>query len=770
MATDLWFEMLEAVTLAQTKHHPPVLFNAAITFLPFGPYEASAGVWAFRTGCRFEMADTALRQFHAVTTGSAFFYPAVGAEKAKIVLVRGDDLKAVGLKTTGILPTYFAAAPYFIYENVDPLTARQAAIDAFTASDRATWTAGQIKNADPLFQPASPAQLPAQLADLWMAGGLPCGLFMEGGEVLGSCDVNPAGPGFVLELRMAREIDPAPSVFFNPGFEFACWKDAGWLQGFTLFPHFTDLDAPVTANGVVHSISGGGSSQIADAIAIAAEGDTILLLDNQAYLDAIVVDMSTPVSVTSVAAADDYANYPTIDGDHDHRPVTITDVAAGGSPPSGAGVFVGKLIIKDGKGTGPRKDGGGVLVDHVNNAFISHCKIMNCEAPGIGAVQESILPAMGGHGPALFGEGFGGGVACYHASPGIYGCKIEHNEARGRGKGIGVFGYGWPVIFGSDIHHNGLNSTSGRKDGGGIGVQIAVPMLEDPMQLIATTKAQLPSRWDAEKLGAARETSVRIVDTDITSNNADDDGGGIYISVMSSVFMRNTKVLSNTAKSNGGGIRVTMGSRLITRQGCVIDSNQSNHGQVAMDVSGPGGGGLSVRNAELIDLSDTKIRSNTAFGWAGGGLSFLSSDEGTDATAQTFGITYDWNDILWDVYGYDGSELVIDGLCLFESNSATLLSGQNDHGKGGAIYALRFLGSRQSGFVLPSDKALNGKLKAPPIQVSIAATATVLGAGNSGTFANGDRLYLDDQTTISVIDDSSLSQAELAGTKDFSYP
>jgi len=74
----------------------------------------------------------------------------------------------------------------------------------------------------------------------------------------------------------------------------------------------------------------------------------------------------------------------------------------------------------------------------------------------------------------LAGQAFGGGIAAVWASPTIRRCLIQDNIAQGRGAGVAVVGYGWPTLDACLIDQNRSGST-GRRDGGGIGCEIALP-------------------------------------------------------------------------------------------------------------------------------------------------------------------------------------------------------------------------------------------------------------------------------------------------------
>jgi hypothetical protein len=522
-----------------------------------------------------------------------------------------------------------------------------------------------------------------------------------------------------------------------------------------------DTSGPPAGTAVMQTVSGGGDHAITDAIAAASPGDTILIVDGLTYTDTVIIDKPINLTSTSLEPADTpFPNYPVLDGQNStasfHRPITITNVNTGIA-------FIGKLSIKNGRATGDREDGGGILVEKANNVVISSCVISECEARGGG----------------LFGEGFGGGIAAYHASPAILGCVVKFNLANSRGKGIGIFGYGWPTIVGTTIQANGPfeGGSNPRHDGGGIGIQIGVTMFENQVMLAGIIEIPFPTlslTFKQADLASARENYVRICQSTLEGNISKDDGGGLYITCASRVLLRHTDVLLNQASSNGGGIRATFGSMLLLRD-CLVQGNVSQADEITLNPNGTekkaGGGGIAARNANLVDLVRTKIVSNIAKGWAGGGVSFITTDEGSYGGwwTNTFVISFDWNDFLWDpqIYGHDHSILRIDAQSSIESNDATQLSQQIDnHGKGGGLYALRWSGPRASGHTPPAEfKAANGDMQAWRSNIYV-FSADMLKNSNQASFKESGfketrRLYVENLVLPEKYIDEDITQDTL---------
>ena len=339
----------------------------------------------------------------------------------------------------------------------------------------------------------------------------------------------------------------------------------------------------------------------------------------------------------------------------------------------------------------------------------------------------------------LAGQSFGGGVCFAWSSGKIQGCRIEGNHANGRGGGIAVFGYGWPSI--QDCHIvNNASGTQGwaRRDGGGIGIEISLPerisrdlterdMIQDleawlrlapTAQLVAMlgaslaaacaqaiargdfgkftetvmyqfTKTYLAARrwvaWEKKDIEQARTRSVFVGNSRITGNQAYDDGGGLYASVLSRVKIESTDVSGNTAQNGAGGaIRVSMGSDLAVVC-CTIGKNKTGAG---IGSPRPGGGGIASRNTQVLligtSAAPTTIDLNVCPKWAGGGVWLAAESEGNMA-----GVADLWHAILTEVFQFTEMSVRMEGSVQVVGNAAGTSGAASPHGKGGGFYILR---------------------------------------------------------------------------------
>jgi Right handed beta helix region len=532
-------------------------------------------------------------------------------------------------------------------------------------------------------------------------------------------------------VMMVEQLDPQPTKFYNPAYHLALWNAMGWLGGgLALLERLTDTSGPPVATGQLRFVkrSGGPAgtfTTIGDAINAAVNGDTILILDQETYTEAVVLENDKPISLMSTSQkrpTDQSLDYPILNGQGNHRPLRIQDISSGVAHISRLKITGGLSSVN--QTTGSRGDGGGILVARTDNVVITDCAISNCATQGMDP----------------FGGGNGGGIAVYHASPAIINCLITENHAANAGSGIGVYGYGWPAILGCSISRNRSVELATSADGGGIAIGICATNTEDQEVLRNTSRSDLPTRFDQGDLQRARNHFVRITGCKILRNEANDDGGGIYISIASRVIVRDTLIQENKANADGGGIRLSLDSEVRILH-CQIILNEDNLGNQKA-----GGGGISARNPRLIRLERTLVLDNTVHGFAGGGLYFVSTDEGDFAKRNVlFDPPFDWNDFLLhpQIFNHTESTLMIDATNNFESNHAT----DGNHGKGGGMYLLRFRGPRQ--------KPELGQVDGQPIHVFL-GNGDVLKQSNEASFANSNRLYLEDMVDGTIKRDTDL--------------
>jgi len=405
------------------------------------------------------------------------------------------------------------------------------------------------------------------------------------------------------------------------------------LGSHALKEKFLSCFGPIKTNGVIRYIQTGGgstgdfkdytqpSATVQGAIDIAEDFDTLVILDTERYAENIVITKAitiTSIKWDTVDAIDDFvstATYeqpdmPELNGGRVTRVVIVEEVANL--------VCLTNLIITYGY-IGPYvehrqiESGAGLLIYKSDQCYVYNCYFYNNESTGGGPT-----------------DGHGGGIYLYGSSSLIYENLIIENQCESSGGGIFIGGYGWPVIKKNKITKNTASQGYFDVDGGGIGAGVCYPGEDGDSY-----------SFDMDLITKAKAQRIRFIENNITENTAWDDGGGVYLSVMSKAFFYKNFIDSNIAWGYGGGVRATLGSDIIM-EGDTISNNQANYyyeletnedtGERTMKINA--GGGVACRNSDLI-LKDVAISGNTTHGFAGGGIFFTITTDG-EAGANLF--------------------------------------------------------------------------------------------------------------------------------------
>ena len=186
--------------------------------------------------------------------------------------------------------------------------------------------------------------------------------------------------------------------------------------------------------------------------------------------------------------------------------------------------------------------------------------------------------------------------------------------------------------------------------------------------------------------------NVSIVNSSVTSNEANDDGGGLFVSgnaTFGSLLIANSLINFNRALVEGGGVFVSLITP-VTINGSTFDSNSadgngggmSSHGvlDVAItsttftnnnSISGSGGALSVIGPTSVYLLSDSfqgvdgsSVGGNTAE--VSGGAVYLASVSGTTLTGTIFNCTFDGNLSLGGAH--TGSDLFVDSNTVVDLN------------------------------------------------------------------------------------------------------
>jgi hypothetical protein len=616
-------------------------------------------------------------------------------------------------------------------------------------------------------------QNPQQLGD-----GIP----VNHGEPIGQGEAVAAGRTFELQFG---ESGVTAMVTRNPSYYFNFWRLSGLLDlsAHPLGVQLLRLDQGFEASGAIRFVSQTAGNDantpftdpalpgrtLGAAIAVAAAGDTILILDGATYKEAEHV-VTKAINITSAVplAADQRhlgglassatepavpAGMPILEGPQNYGALrqdmtndTSVVPTAGAhrvmrfTVPAGAGIAsVTKVVVR----YGGAREGAGIYAYRSAGIVVACCHIhrniafFNALPNSAGATLPNPFPGTG-----WFEEGSGGGLSLYRSDAIFWGNRIERNLAL-YGAAIGIFASSYPLIAENFVARNhgpdwfiGVTVT----DGGAIRVlqqslrydsqaalQAAVPP-GNALNLVLLTTAQM---YDAAEVAATRRRWIHLRGNRFDTNIAEDDGGAVYATALTRLFSMGNYVVGNTARDgDGGGFRISTGSVLRS----IGDTISQNRVQGSPS-RGSTGAGIACRCSSLYILGSIVDGNQSHF--AGAGISFTSTREGEvsdGGTARLLGYAIPpWDEQRRLGLGFTSAELMIEGTTQVRNNVAD----DPTKGKGGGLYVFRF----QDGSTFTADS----------INVQIDAPASVLDSSNDAGFTQGGvkpnrRFYLVDQT------------------------
>ncbi|XAZ25609.1 hypothetical protein LVY75_21020 [Sinorhizobium sp. B11] len=252
----------------------------------------------------------------------------------------------------------------------------------------------------------------------------------------------------------------------------------------------------------------------------------------------------------------------------------------------------------------------------------------------------------------LAGQAFGGGAATVWASPTFRRCLFRGNSAEGRGAGIAVVGYGWPTLDACVIDGN-RSGNVGRRDGGGVGCEVALPgklprnlseidMVKFLTSKLAAVKAIIGSPlsyisvWDiinyAKWLAnpAAPSPPVRgikavILDL-INARWSEALDHLFYFASTSALSLNKWDAWNADEIKRAQTTAVSISDSTLSKNWCADD-----------------GGGLYASVLSRVDISKSKVLQNTADS-SGGGLRFSMGSAANVSGCELLGNTAEVND------------------------------------------------------------------------------------------------------------------------------
>lgn len=227
------------------------------------------------------------------------------------------------------------------------------------------------------------------------------------------------------------------------------------------------------------------------------------------------------------------------------------------------------------------------------------------------------------------GTGSGGGLALDHSSPTFVGTLIEDNETDYQGGGLALTNGSHPTFYGCMLQGNRATGPYG--EGGAI---------------------------------HAIESSVTLTYSLISSNAAEQSGGGIHLENLSTAHLTQSVLEDNVTTGNGGGMRVVEGD--VSLEYCRITNNIGNDG-----------GGLCLSGTSQIRHS--LFSGNQAV--TGGGLSVTGT-----ATLSYCAFTGNNAEGL-RVWGPEADQVSVENTILAHNFGYNLFNGAIDRTAPGVVYS-----------------------------------------------------------------------------------
>ena len=378
-------------------------------------------------------------------------------------------------------------------------------------------------------------------------------------------------------------------------------------------------------------------ASIADALADAQPGDTIVLLRN--VTENITINKSLTLNLGGF----------TLTGDADAAVVTIS-----GDKP--------QVTVQNGTVTGGRnpQDGGGFAID---NAVVQ-----------LKALTITGNETVGGNGN---GEVGGGGIYALHADVSMQNVTVSENSVTGSsndGGGI-LVRYGSLTMDGCHVEGNTAPDCGGGMILRHSELNAANSFFENNTAPQGAGIYFNDASGDAEE-GCSGKHEHLITDSTISGNIASNIGGGMYVGTTSNLTLRNSKLLNNDGATQGGAIvAYSAGTIELDRVSVSENTAQSGAGIYTMCTA--------VCNTDIRLLNGTAIDANKATGYGGGIYAY--------AIANTLSVTAENSSVSGNtaaggagIFTYKSGSAVINvdlqsGAVMHNNNAMTDM--------GGAIYA-----------------------------------------------------------------------------------
>jgi hypothetical protein len=287
------------------------------------------------------------------------------------------------------------------------------------------------------------------------------------------------------------------------------------------------------------------------------------------------------------------------------------------------------------------------LAGHPKLAHVSRVKIL-------AEVGKAFDAKLGSGRPNhwLAGQAFGGGAATVWASPTFRRCLFRGNTAQGRGAGIAVVGYGWPTVDACLIDGNRSGSV-GRRDGGGVGCEVALPgKLPRDLSEIDLVKF-LTSKLAAVKAIIGSPLS-HITVWDIINyakwlanpTSPSPPARGLKAVILDLIYGRWSEALDHlfyflsTSALSLNRWDAWIQAEIVRAQTTAVTISDST---LSKNWCADDGGGLYASVLSRVDISKSKVLQNTADS-SGGGLRFSMGSAANISNCELLGNTAEVND------------------------------------------------------------------------------------------------------------------------------
>lgn len=395
------------------------------------------------------------------------------------------------------------------------------------------------------------------------------------------------------------------------------------------------------------------STDIITALQSAQNGDifNFYIQNDIVWGSVIIISSSITINLINGSGMETVTLSILLSGTYRHFSTLINGTVTGFS------MNVNKGIIFDGAATG-----GGLAIYGSNCSLtLTDCTFSNCRSSGNG----------------------GGVLVQGNTSKNVLTMNDVHFKNCFAGSGGGIFGSGCNI----EMNGGEITRCNAASSGGGITTTAGAAMLGSTLTINSgNIIGNICSAGDGGGINAF-DTIVTIMDTEISGNTADINGGGIYCLMQfmtdeqNKLIIRDSSIFDNTIRNIGGGICLQGNFSEFTIENCTIFNNRATS-----TASGTNqGGAIYFSGGSTLTLHDGQIMHNTA-GKAGGGV--LVNGSTLILTGTVAIVENESGNLGGAIYGYYGAMIIIEGNAWVTNNTAICTGDPERIYSGGGAVAL----------------------------------------------------------------------------------